>query len=201
MTTTSDHQRMNINVVIDGHLLHQAMQASGIRNKRSRGNQPALAGETEATRPSVPSRETAMGRGSGGAARGRIVIVVDSSVWIEFFRGDETAEVSRLKDLLGKTTIAIGDLILVEVLQGFTNVKDAATARQLFRPFPMIEMVGKRNTTQVAANMRLLRDKGVPVRRSITAMVATACIAENVPLLFSDRDFQPFVDHLDLQAA
>lgn len=129
------------------------------------------------------------------------MIVVDSSVWINFFNGVNSAEVDRLDALLGHTPIAIGDLILVEVLQGFRNEQDVATARQLFRSLPLLPMVGGRNATKAAENYRMLRRKGITVRKTIDGLIATTCIETNLPLLFSDRDFQPYVDHLGLAVA
>ena len=129
------------------------------------------------------------------------MIVVDSSVWVDFFNGTATPQVERLDALLGVTPVAIGDLILVEVLQGFRHDRDVATARQLFRSLPVVEMLGRSNATKAAENVRVLRRQGVTVRRTIDAIIATACIEANLPLLFSDRDFIPFVTHLGLEAA
>ena len=129
------------------------------------------------------------------------MIVVDSSVWVDFFNGTATPQVERLDALLGVTPVAIGDLILVEVLQGFRHDRDVATARQLFRSLPVVEMLGHSNATKAAENFRTLRRQGVTVRRTIDAIIATACIEANLPLLFSDRDFTPFVTHLGLEAA
>jgi hypothetical protein len=129
------------------------------------------------------------------------VIVVDSSVWIDFFNGVSTPEVERLDGLLGSTPVAIGDLILVEVLQGFRHDRDVATARQLFRARPLLAMLGPQNAYKAAENYRSLRSRGITVRKTIDGIIATACIQATVPLLFSDRDFQPYVDHLGLEAA
>jgi predicted nucleic acid-binding protein len=129
------------------------------------------------------------------------VIVVDSSVWIDFFNGVSTPEVERLDGLLGVTPLAIGDLILVEVLQGFRSERDVATARQLFRSLALLPMLGGNNPWKAAENVRQLRRKGITVRKTIDGIIATACIEANLPLLFSDRDFQPYVDHLSLEAA
>jgi predicted nucleic acid-binding protein len=129
------------------------------------------------------------------------VIVVDSSVWIDFFNGVSTSEVERLDGLLGVTPLAIGDLILVEVMQGFRNERDVATARQLFRSLALLPMLGGSNPWKAAENYRQLRSRGITVRKTIDGIIATACIEANLPLLFSDRDFQPYVEHLGLEAA
>ena len=128
------------------------------------------------------------------------MIVVDSSVWIDFFNGVSTPEVDRLDALLGVTPLAIGDLILVEVIQGFRNERDVATARQLFRSLALLPLLGGSNPWKAAENYRQLRRKGITVRKTIDGIIATACIEANLPLLFSDRDFQPYVEHLGLVA-
>ena len=129
------------------------------------------------------------------------MIVVDSSVWIDFFNGVSTPEVDRLDAQLGVTPLAIGDLILVEVMQGFRNERDVATARQLFRSLALLPLLGGSNPWKAAENYRQLRRKGITVRKTIDGIIATACIEANLPLLFSDRDFQPYVEHLGLVAA
>ena len=129
------------------------------------------------------------------------MIVVDSSVWIDFFGGMSTPEVERLDGLLGVTPLAIGDLILVEVMQGFRTDQDVSTARQLFRSLALLPMLGGSNAWKAAENYRQLRRKGITVRKTIDGIIATACIEANLPLLFSDRDFQPYVDHLGLEVA
>jgi predicted nucleic acid-binding protein len=129
------------------------------------------------------------------------VIVVDSSVWIDFFNGVSTPEVDRLDALLGVTPLAIGDLILVEVMQGFRNERDVATARQLFRSLALLPLLEGSNPWKAADNYRQLRRKGITVRKTIDGIIATACIEANLPLLFSDSDFIPYVEHLGLVAA
>ena len=129
------------------------------------------------------------------------MIVVDTSVWIDFFNGVSTPEVERLDGLLGVTPLVIGDLILVEVMQGFRNERDVATARQLFRSLALLPMLGGSNAWKAAENYRQLRSRGITVRKTIDGIIATACIEANLPLLFSDRDFVPYVEHLGLEAA
>jgi predicted nucleic acid-binding protein len=129
------------------------------------------------------------------------VILVDSSVWVDFFNGVSTPEVERLDGWLGVTPLAIGDLILVEVMQGFRHDRDGATARHLFRSLPLLPMLDGSNAWKAADNYRQLRRRGITVRKTIDGIIATACIEANLPLLFSDRDFQPYVEHLGLVAA
>ncbi|MCP9771727.1 PIN domain nuclease [Synechococcus sp. Tobar12-5m-g] len=129
------------------------------------------------------------------------MIVVDSSVWIDFFNGFSSPEVERFDGLLGVTPIAIGDLILVEVVQGFRQEKDVATARQLFRSLALLPMLGARNAWKAAESYRELRRRGITPAKTVDGIIATACIEANLPLLFSDRDFLPYVEHLGLEAA
>lgn len=129
------------------------------------------------------------------------MIVVDSSVWIDFFHGISTSEVERLDALLGTSPVAIGDLILVEVLQGFRHGRDVRTARELFGALPLLTMLGPQNAYKATENSRLLRSRGITVRKTIDGIIATACIEAALPLLFSDRDFLPYVEHLGLEAA
>jgi len=129
------------------------------------------------------------------------VILVDSSVWIDFFNGRDTPETDRLEGGVRRGNVLIGDLILAEVLQGFRNEADFNTARQLLAPFPIIEIAGPAMALQSARNFRHLRSLGLTVRKTIDCLIATRCMADRHALLFSDRDFAPFVEHLGLEAA
>nr|WP_235200649.1 PIN domain nuclease [Polycyclovorans algicola] len=128
-------------------------------------------------------------------------MLVDSSVWIDFFNGAEAAEVNFLSDCLGQRPIAIGDLMLAEVLQGFRNDKDFQTAVALFDSVAVLEIVGKDIAVKSAKNFRALRTKGLTVRKTIDCVIATYCIEHELPLLQADRDFEPFHEHLGLQRA
>ena len=129
------------------------------------------------------------------------MILVDSSVWIDYFRGAITAQTERLDALLGQEPLAIGDLILMEVLQGFTNESDFNEARKLLSSFTLIELGGKEIAIQAARNFRALRTRGVTVRKSIDTVIATRCIESGYSLLHSDRDFEPFAKYLGLRLA
>ncbi len=129
------------------------------------------------------------------------MILVDSSVWIDYFRRLRTPETERLDALLGADEVAIGDLMLTEVLQGFTRGGEFDTALRLMSAIPVIDIVGKDITIQAAENFRHLRTHGVTIRKTIDTLIATRCIEDDYALLFSDRDFEPFVEHLGLRRA
>lgn len=129
------------------------------------------------------------------------MILVDSSVWIDYFRGVATPEADRLDAVLGAEPIAIGDLVLVEVLQGFGAEGDFERARRLLATLEPVEIGGQRIAVQAARNFRALRARGVTARRTIDTLIATRCIESRMPLLYSDRDFDPFVRHLGLRSA
>ena len=127
------------------------------------------------------------------------MILVDSSVWIDHFRGNDTPQVSLLDRVLASEPVAIGDLILVEVLQGFTNDRDFNQARRLLTALTVIEIGGAGIAVQTAQNFRRLRALGITVRKTIDTLIATRCIVDGLTLLHSDRDFDPFAQHLGLR--
>lgn len=127
------------------------------------------------------------------------MILVDSSVWIAYFNGDVTPQTEWLDSALGKEVIVIGDIILTEVLQGFKNDRDFKKAEELLSSFPFMEMLGKELALKSAENFRLLRKKGVTVRKTIDVMIGTFCIHHDISLLHDDRDFDPLAKHLQLK--
>ncbi|WP_426167173.1 type II toxin-antitoxin system VapC family toxin [Pseudoduganella sp. R-34] len=129
------------------------------------------------------------------------MILVDSSVWIDYFRGNATPQVERLDRLLGNEPIAIGDLILTEVLQGFRRQRDFNQARKLLLTLETIDIGGVEIAIQAARNFRQLQSLGVTIRKTVDTLIATRCIESRHALLYSDRDFDPFVVHLGLQPA
>jgi predicted nucleic acid-binding protein len=129
------------------------------------------------------------------------LILVDSSVWIDYFRGGDTPQVDTLHLLLGTEPLATGDLILTEVLQGFTSDADFARARKLLRSLTIVHLGGTVVAIRAAQNFRRLRALGVSVHKTIDTVIATYCIENRLALLHSDRDFDPFVAHLGLQTA
>lgn len=127
------------------------------------------------------------------------MILVDSSVWIDYFRGTNTPQVERLDALLGQEPLAIGDLILAEVLQGFQKDRDFQRAKGLLLGFAMVRIVDPETAIQAAMNHRRLRARGITVRKTIDTLIATCCIRKDLVLLHSDRDFAPFAAHLGLR--
>ena len=129
------------------------------------------------------------------------MILVDSSVWIDYFRGIQSPQTDRLYALLGNEPIATGDLVLAEVLQGFGSPQDFNQGKKLLTSLPIIELVGADIAIQAANNFRTLRSLGITVRKTIDTLIATSCIEKGLALLYSDKDFDPFVEHLGLQSA
>lgn len=126
------------------------------------------------------------------------MIFVDSSVWVDYFNGRQCVETDCLDGLLGIEPIAIGDLVLIEVLQGYKNDKDYTTARELLTSLTVLTLGGQEIAIKSADNFRLLRKRGVKVRKTIDVLIATFCIESGLSLLHSDRDFEPFHEHLKL---
>lgn len=129
------------------------------------------------------------------------MIVVDSSVWIDYFNGSAGSEAERLDAYLDRELVLVGDLILAEVLQGFRADRDFESARWALSRLSRVAMVGPDIALRSAANYRTLRRRGVTVRKTIDCLIATFCLENRHRLLYSDRDFQPFVDHLGLEVA
>jgi predicted nucleic acid-binding protein len=127
------------------------------------------------------------------------VILVDSSVWIDYFRGTDTPQAQKLDALLGHELIATGDLILAEVLQGFASDRDFKQASKLLTSLTILDLGGQAIAIQAAKNFRALRAYGITVRKTIDTLIATYCITHDLPLLYSDRDFDPFAEHLGLR--
>jgi predicted nucleic acid-binding protein len=121
-------------------------------------------------------------------------------VWIDYFRGTITSQTEKLDSLLGREPLAIGDLILIEVLQGFANESDFKLALDLLISLTVVELGGQDIAIQAAKNFRILRALGITVRKTIDSVIATRCIESEYDLLYSDRDFDPFVKYLGLRA-
>ncbi|TAL00141.1 MAG: PIN domain nuclease [Rhodospirillaceae bacterium] len=128
------------------------------------------------------------------------MIVVDSSIWIDHLNQKLTDQVLRLRDMIvSNEPILVGDLILCEVLQGLSSNLEAKAVEQALRQFPTVAMLDPDLAVRAAANYRLLRGKGVTVRKTIDLIVGTFCIAHDHFLLHADRDFEPMQKYLGLR--
>ena len=127
------------------------------------------------------------------------MILVDSSVWIDFFRGTQTAASEKLDRILDTERLYVGDLIVTEVLQGFKEEADFKAARKTLESFAMVEIGGEDIAVLAAQNFRFLRARGLTVRKTIDTLIATRCIQAGFKLLHSDRDFDHFAAHLGLK--
>lgn len=123
----------------------------------------------------------------------------DASEWIDCFRGTASPQAERLDALPGSELLIIGDLILTEVLQSFGSQRDFDQARKLLTGLDAVDIGGQDIAIQAARNDRALRERGITIRKSINALIATPCIESDCALLYSDSD--PFVAHLGLSSA
>jgi predicted nucleic acid-binding protein len=127
------------------------------------------------------------------------LILVDSSVWIDYLRGAPTPQAEKLDALLGSAPLGIGDLILTEVLQGCATDKEFNSVRRQLGALHLVTLGGPEVAVQAARNFRKLRALGVTVRKTIDTVIATRCILDGHELLHNDRDFAAFEKHLGLR--
>ncbi|HEU0066937.1 MAG TPA: PIN domain-containing protein [Sphingomonas sp.] len=128
------------------------------------------------------------------------MMLVDSSVWIDFFAARPTPQTDMLRASLGKRRVLAADLVIVEVLQGVRSDHAFALTRDLLLTLDIVDVAGAEVAVEAAQNYRFLRGKGITVRKTIDTLIATRCILDRLPLLYSDRDFDPFVAHLGLRS-
>src|SRR3989304_8873395 len=128
------------------------------------------------------------------------MMLVDTSVWIDYFNGRENKHTQALDLAIIDGTVALGDLILLEILQGFRDDEEYKKAKRTLSTLDQYEMFRKGMVERCAVNYRALRKKGITVRKTTDVIIATFCIDQKLPLLFLDRDFVPFVDHLGLKS-
>lgn len=127
------------------------------------------------------------------------MILVDSSVWIDYLRGTPTPQTDKLDGLLGVTPLAIGDLIMTEVLQGCPTEREFNSVRKTLEALTFVTLGGPDVAVLAAKHFRQLRARGVTVRKTIDSVIATRCILDGLELLHCDRDFDPFEKHLGLR--
>ena len=127
------------------------------------------------------------------------MLIVDSTVWIDYFNGLENPQTDYLDQIVDRTPILVGDLILAEVLQGFRDDSDFEEARRALSKYIQVQMVNPELALQSARNYRLLRRKGITVRKTIDSLIATYCIENEHDLLHNDNDFDGYEKHLKLR--
>ena len=129
------------------------------------------------------------------------MILVDSSVWIDYFRSADTPQVALLDSFLGRSPLAVGDLIAAEVLQGVHDEREFKWVKKTLEAFEPIDLAGYELAVKASDNYRSLRAMGITIRKTIDTLIATRCIEDGLTLLHADRDFLPFAQHLGLKVA
>lgn len=126
------------------------------------------------------------------------MILVDTSVWIDYLNGVQNRHTDTLDAGIVESSVGMGDLIFLEILQGIRDDRQYRLTRQTLLTLGRMEMFGEGMPDKCADNYRVLRKKGITIRKTTDVIIATFCIERRMPLLFLDRDFIPFVDHLGL---
>jgi predicted nucleic acid-binding protein len=127
------------------------------------------------------------------------VIAVDSSAWIAHLRNVESEPVRVLRSLFGETELLVGDIVLLEVLQGARDEVHAVRIARELNEFNIANMLDEAIAVQAAHNYRALRGKGITIRKTVDLIIGTFCIEHGHTLLHDDRDFEPMRAHLGLQ--
>lgn len=126
------------------------------------------------------------------------MILVDTSVWIDYFNGAENWQTNRLNQILSEETVLMADIILAEILQGFDSDTDFKLAKKALDPLDCVHLGGKSLAIKAASNFRLLRSKGVTIRKTVDMLIGSWCIQHEVELLHNDKDFDQIATHLPL---
>jgi len=124
------------------------------------------------------------------------MILVDSSVWIAHLRGERTHATARLAAAAAREPLLIGDLILLEILQGARDEAHAARIERGLRQYTLVPLLDAALAPRAARNYRRLRELGITIRKTADIIIGTFCIDHNHELLHDDRDFAPMAEHL-----
>jgi len=127
------------------------------------------------------------------------MILVDTSVWINYFNGLSNRETEILDEILSTEIVIIGDLILMELLQGFRIDKEYKQALSLLDTLEKQSLLNADSAIEYANMYRSLRKKGITIRKTTDTIIAGYCVLNDLSLLQSDRDFQPFKKHFGLK--
>ncbi|MDR2214035.1 MAG: PIN domain nuclease [Pseudomonadales bacterium] len=126
------------------------------------------------------------------------MILADTSVWIDYLNGIQSKHTDTLDTKIAEGAIVMGDLISLEILQGIRDDREYRLTKRALSTLDQYAMFGKGMSGKCAENYRALRKKGITVRKTTDVIIATFCIEQRLPLLFTDRDFIPFTEHLGL---
>ena len=127
------------------------------------------------------------------------MILVDTSVWIDYFNGVDNKQTENLDRILSEQSVLVGDIILTEILQGFDSDKEFRLAKQALEPLDCVHLGGKSLAIKAASNFRFLRSKGVTIRKTVDMLIGSWCIEHEVELLHNDKDFNQIATQLPLQ--
>ena len=127
------------------------------------------------------------------------MVMIDTSVWIDYFSGKDSSKTNQLNYLLKNELICIGDIILLEVLQGIRFDKEFERVSKLFQNLITFNVLNTEIAYKAAQNYRFLRAKGITIRKSVDCIIATYCIENDIILLHNDKDFIPFSDNFNLK--
>jgi hypothetical protein len=131
-----------------------------------------------------------------------VKVLVDSGVWIDWFADRQTLQTAALTSFVAsKRELLVGDLVLTEVLQGTRNARDFARKQAQLGAFEQVAIVDPAVAVEAARFYQRLRTHGVTVRKTIDTLIAARCILDSIPLLFADRDYDPFVENCGLRSA
>lgn len=128
------------------------------------------------------------------------MLIVDTSIWVDYFRAPQSPHAQKFDDVLGNVEIVLGDLILVEILQGLREGPQLKLVEAGLAAFRVVPLCGPEVAPKAAANYRFLRRSGVTIRGTIDVIIATWCIENNVSLLHNDRDFDVMEKRLGLKS-
>jgi predicted nucleic acid-binding protein len=127
------------------------------------------------------------------------MILVDSSVWIAYFKGHNTVHTAKLKAAAVREPLLVGDLFLLELLQGAQDELRAAKLERELRQYIVVPLLDPNLAVRAARNYRKLRRLGITVRKTADIVIGTFCIERGHMLLHDDRDFAPMAEHLGLK--
>ena len=127
------------------------------------------------------------------------MVVVDTTVWIDYIHGLDTPYTNALDRELLHNQVITGDLIIAEFLQGFREDKDFEAAKEIMNSLIYCDMLGKDIALKAAENFRVLRKRGISIRKTVDVIIGTFCIEHDLPLMHNDRDFEPMEKHLGLR--